>query len=196
MPSSPKRRSLSLHDALPIWTRGRRGADDRAVLALDLPRQRADRRDRAAALRSEEHTSELQSLRHIVCRLPLNAALFPYTTLFRSGPVVGGALTTGLSWRWIFLVNVPIGVIALLLCLFRVEESRQPGAHRPDVIGAVTFSGALGALVYALIKGDRTGWGSTLILACLIGAAALLVAFVTAEAIQGERAMFDLKLDR
>jgi EmrB/QacA subfamily drug resistance transporter len=112
------------------------------------------------------------------------------------GPVVGGALTTGLSWRWIFLVNVPIGMIALLLCLFRVEESRQPGAHRPDVIGAVTFSGALGALVYALIKGDSKGWGSTLILACLIGAAALLVAFVTAEAIQGERAMFDLKLFR
>jgi EmrB/QacA subfamily drug resistance transporter len=112
------------------------------------------------------------------------------------GPVVGGALTTGLSWRWIFLVNVPIGVIALLLCYFRVEESKPPGAQRPDVIGAVTFSGALGALVYALIKGDTKGWGSAVILACLIGAAALLVAFVIAESVQGERAMFDLKLFR
>ena len=112
------------------------------------------------------------------------------------GPVVGGALTTGLSWRWIFLVNVPIGVIALVLCYFRVEESKQPGAPRPDLIGAVTFSGALAALVYALIKGDTKGWGSAVILACLIGAAVLLVAFVIAEAVQGERAMFDLKLFR
>jgi EmrB/QacA subfamily drug resistance transporter len=112
------------------------------------------------------------------------------------GPVVGGALTTGLSWRWIFLVNVPIGAIALALCYFRVEESRQPGAQRPDVIGAVTFSGALGALVYALIKGNAKGWGSGVILACLIGAAALLVAFLIAETVQGERAMFDLKLFR
>ena len=74
------------------------------------------------------------------------------------GPVVGGALTTGLSWRWIFLVNVPIGVIALVLCLLRVDESKQRGAQRPDLIGVVTFSGALGALVYALIKGkSRAG---------------------------------------
>jgi EmrB/QacA subfamily drug resistance transporter len=112
------------------------------------------------------------------------------------GPVVGGALTTGLSWRWIFLVNVPIGVIALVLCLARVEESKQPGAHRPDVIGVVTFSGALGALVYALIKGNDKGWGSTEILACLIGAAVLMAAFLIAELLQKDRAMFDLGLFR
>src|SRR5579875_3398833 len=70
------------------------------------------------------------------------------------GPVVGGALTSGLSWRWIFLVNVPIGIVAVFVTIARVEESRQPGARRPDVLGVVTFSGALGALVYALIKGD------------------------------------------
>jgi EmrB/QacA subfamily drug resistance transporter len=111
------------------------------------------------------------------------------------GPVVGGALTTGLSWRWIFLVNVPIGVIAVILCLLRVEESRQPGAHRPDVVGVITFSGALGALVYALIKVDVKGWGSPLILICLGGAAVLMIAFVVAETVQREP-MFDLGLFR
>jgi MFS family permease len=64
------------------------------------------------------------------------------------GPVVGGALTTGISWRWIFLVNVPIGVFAVVLTIMRVEESRQPGSHRIDPIGVVTFSAARGARVY------------------------------------------------
>jgi EmrB/QacA subfamily drug resistance transporter len=112
------------------------------------------------------------------------------------GPVVGGALTSGLSWRWIFLVNVPIGAIALVLCLLRIDESRRSGAQRPDLIGAVTFSGALGALVYALIKGNSKGWGSPEILACLAGAAVLLVLFAVTEVLRGKRAMFDLTLFR
>jgi EmrB/QacA subfamily drug resistance transporter len=112
------------------------------------------------------------------------------------GPVVGGALTTGLSWRWIFLVNVPIGVVAVFLCLLRVDESRERGEHRLDPIGAVTFTGALGALVYALIKGNSLGWSSTVIEACLIGSAVLLTAFLIAESVQGQNAMFDLRLFR
>src|SRR6201986_3612069 len=94
---------------------------------------------------------------------------------------VGGAitgLTAGLSWRWIFLVNVPIGIVAVVMTVMKVEESRQPGARRPDYIGVVTFSGALGALVYALIKGNAKGWGSTEIVACLVGSAVLMIAFV------------------
>jgi EmrB/QacA subfamily drug resistance transporter len=112
------------------------------------------------------------------------------------GPVVGGALTSGLSWRWIFLVNVPIGIAAVVMTMLKVQESQQPGAQRPDFIGVVTFSGALGALVYALIKGNSKGWGSTEILACLIGSAVLLTAFLVAEVVQRDRAMFDLKLFR
>src|SRR6202012_1530510 len=98
--------------------------------------------------------------------------------------------------RWIFWVNVPIGVVAGVITVMQVEESRQPGARRPDYIGVVTFSGALGALVYALIKGNAKGWGSPEILACLIGSVVLLVAFVAAETVQRDRAMFDLKLFR
>jgi EmrB/QacA subfamily drug resistance transporter len=112
------------------------------------------------------------------------------------GPVVGGALTSGLSWRWIFLVNVPIGVVAVVLTLLRVEESRLPGKHRVDPIGVITFSGALGALVLALIKSDARGWGSTYILVLLGGAVAGIVLFLIAEAMQGDRAMFDLALFR
>ena len=100
------------------------------------------------------------------------------------GPVVGGALTSGLSWRWIFLVNVPIGIAAVAMTVLKVDESRQPGARRPDLIGVVTFSGALGALIYALIKGNSKGWGSTEIVGCLIGSAVLLIAFVVAELLQ------------
>ena len=112
------------------------------------------------------------------------------------GPVVGGALTSGLSWRWIFLVNVPIGIVAVAISMFRLDESRQPGARRPDVVGVITFSGALGALIYALIKGNTKGWGSSVILACLIGAALALIVFVVAELVQRENAMFDLGLFR
>ena len=112
------------------------------------------------------------------------------------GPVIGGALTTGISWRWIFLVNVPIGVIAVLISLTKVDESRPPHARRPDLLGAITFSGALSALIYALIKGNTKGWGSTTILACLIGSAVLFVAFLSIERVLGDRAMFDLKLLR
>jgi len=111
------------------------------------------------------------------------------------GPVVGGALTTGISWRWIFLVNVPIGLVAIVLSLVRVEESRQSGAHKPDLLGALTFSGALAALIYALIKGNSLGWGSTEILACLIGAGVLMIAFLVLQMTR-ERALFDLSLFR
>ena len=112
------------------------------------------------------------------------------------GPVVGGALTTGISWRWIFLVNVPIGILALFLCALRVDESRQPGARRPDVIGVITFSSSLAALIYALIKANSKGWGSTEIVGCLIGSAVLLIVFVIAEVVQRDNSMFDLNLFR
>src|SRR5689334_14252368 len=111
------------------------------------------------------------------------------------GPVLGGAITSGLSWRWIFLVNVPIGVVAFAVTRLRVEESRDPRPRRPDWLGFVTFSGALTALVYGLIKSNGSGWGSTLVVGCLAAAVALLAAFVVVEHVQ-RTPMFDFALLR
>src|SRR5581483_2890201 len=111
------------------------------------------------------------------------------------GPVLGGALTSGESWRWIFYVNVPIGVLALWVTLARVQESRNPQATRPDWLGFVTFSAGLAALVFGLIRSNTDGWGSSTVVASLGAAGALLVAFLVAEWRQTEP-MLDLRLLR
>jgi EmrB/QacA subfamily drug resistance transporter len=101
---------------------------------------------------------------------------------FAVGPAVGGVLTTALGWRWVFLVNIPIGVAALAVTLRQVRESRDPRAPRVDVPGLVTLTAGLFLLVFGLLRGNEDGWGSTLIVASLAGAAALLAAFVAIEA--------------
>jgi EmrB/QacA subfamily drug resistance transporter len=111
------------------------------------------------------------------------------------GPLVGGALTSGLGWRWIFFVNVPIGVAAVFLTLTRVAESKDPGATGVDWWGLTTFSGALFLFVYALIQGNDKGWGSTEILSCLIASVVLFSAFLVVE-LRQKRPMFDLTLLR
>src|SRR5208282_4990652 len=68
------------------------------------------------------------------------------------GPLLGGLLTTGLSWRWIFSVNAPIGIAALSITVMKVAESRAPHASRPDWAGFSLFTVALASLVYALIE--------------------------------------------
>ena len=111
------------------------------------------------------------------------------------GPVIGGVITSGIGWEWIFFVNVPIGVAAVFLTLSQVSESRDPNAIGVDWIGLVTFSGSLFLLVFALIEGNEKGWGSTRILAFLIGSAVLLALFLIAERRQ-RRPMLDLTLFR
>jgi EmrB/QacA subfamily drug resistance transporter len=111
------------------------------------------------------------------------------------GPLLGGVLTEWLSWRWIFLVNVPIGIAVAVVAQRRVANVTDPGARRTDVAGLVTFSGALGLLVLALLRGETSGWTSGLILGCFAAAAALFVVFVVVEARQ-ERPMLDLALFR
>jgi EmrB/QacA subfamily drug resistance transporter len=111
------------------------------------------------------------------------------------GPLVGGALTEGLGWEYIFFVNLPIGIGAILLTLAKVDESRSPAEGRVDWPGLVTFSGALLCLVYALIRGNAEGWGSTQIVVLLAAAAVLLLGFLVAERRQ-RLPMLDLSLFR
>jgi EmrB/QacA subfamily drug resistance transporter len=111
------------------------------------------------------------------------------------GPVLGGAITTGLSWRWIFYVNLPIGIAALAITLLRVDESRNPAAKRPDWFGFVTFSAALAGLVYGLIESQRDSWSSANVVTSFTAGGVLLALFLVIERIQSEP-MLDLALLR
>jgi EmrB/QacA subfamily drug resistance transporter len=101
---------------------------------------------------------------------------------FAVGPLVGGALTSGLGWRWIFLINVPLGAACLAITRARVVESRDAHARRVDVAGLLTLTGGLFLLILALLRGNEAGWGSPTIVAELSGAVALLGAFLAVEA--------------
>jgi EmrB/QacA subfamily drug resistance transporter len=109
------------------------------------------------------------------------------------GPLLGGALTDGLGWSSIFYINVPVGLLAMVLTVWRVAESRDPKQSRLDWIGTATFTGALFALVLALIRGNANGWGSPLIIGLLSAFAVLLVLFLVSQRVQKE-SMFDLSL--
>jgi EmrB/QacA subfamily drug resistance transporter len=111
------------------------------------------------------------------------------------GPLVGGMLTSWLSWRWIFLVNIPIGVGAVALAATKLRESSDPDHSRLDPVGLVTLTGGLFCLILALIEGNGHGWTSALILGLFVAGAVLLVAFVISQAVQ-ETSMIDLTLFR
>src|SRR5262249_18451889 len=93
------------------------------------------------------------------------------------GPVIGGLLVA-VSWRWIFLVNVPIGLIALVIGWLRLPDIPGHDVQRPDPLGAVLIIAGVAALTFALVKGNDWGWTSSSILLVLAAAAALLCGFV------------------
>ena len=111
------------------------------------------------------------------------------------GPLLGGALTSGLSWRWIFFVNVPLGIVAVVISMLKVSESRAPQASGPDWPGFVIFTVALSSLVYGLIESNQKSFSNGLVLGCFAAAAVLLAVFVFVER-RRAHPMFDLSLFR
>jgi DHA2 family methylenomycin A resistance protein-like MFS transporter len=97
------------------------------------------------------------------------------------GPLFGGVLIESFSWHAIFLINLPVGVLALVLGVRWLIESRNPGAGHLDVPGQILVTAGLFCLIMALIQGEREGWGSPLIVGLLVGSVLLLGAFLAVE---------------
>lgn len=98
------------------------------------------------------------------------------------GLVISGALTGFTSWRWIFLINLPVAAVALVLVPRLVAESRSPQRARLDVPGAVLGTAAVLSLVFGLLQAGETGWGDVTVVVPLILAVVLAAAFLTVEA--------------
>jgi EmrB/QacA subfamily drug resistance transporter len=97
------------------------------------------------------------------------------------GPILGGVITTGISWRAIFLVNVPIGILALGITWWLVEESRAQHPGRPDWPGFALLTSGLAGLVYGLIRASETSWSNWGVVVSLVAGVVLLASFVLAE---------------
>ena len=98
------------------------------------------------------------------------------------GPTLGGVLTTSFSWRWVFLVNIPLGLLAMAAAILVISESRDEAASRRiDVPGALLSGSGVFLLVFALVEGEKLGWGSAAVLCSLAAAATLLALFVLVE---------------
>jgi EmrB/QacA subfamily drug resistance transporter len=98
-----------------------------------------------------------------------------------AGVLLGGVLTSALSWHWIFYVNVPVGVLGLALAPFFLTESRDANAKSYDVPGAALVTGGLVTLVYAITQANNYGWGSLATIGLFSASLALLAAFVAWE---------------
>ncbi len=109
-----------------------------------------------------------------------------------AGPVVGGAVTQGLAWQWIFWLNVPIGLLAIPFVLRRIDESYGSRASL-DIPGLLLVTGAALGLVWGLVRGNTAGWGSAEIVGTLAAGALLTAAFVAYEA-RARRPMLPMHL--
>jgi MFS family permease len=111
------------------------------------------------------------------------------------GPPVGGLITEFIGWRWVFYLNVPIGIVMLVITHYAVKESRDPHATRLDVAGVLTFSGFLAAVTYALISGNDTAAAAGWLRADIVAAVLCFAAFLFVE-LKQHRPMVDLAFFR
>jgi EmrB/QacA subfamily drug resistance transporter len=111
------------------------------------------------------------------------------------GPLIGGAITSAWGWRWIFFVNVPIGVLAVLITFTQIAESKDQRTRRIDWVGFVTFSASLFCLVFALVRGNDLGWSSATIVSLFVASALLMIVFFVNE-LRAADPMLDLGLFR
>ncbi|HTZ63823.1 MAG TPA: DHA2 family efflux MFS transporter permease subunit [Solirubrobacteraceae bacterium] len=110
------------------------------------------------------------------------------------GPLVGGAVVQGLSWHWIFWINVPIGLILVPLAARQLEESHGP-SRRIDLCGLALASGGSLSAIYGLIRAQTQGWTEPAVLAALVAGLALLGAFVAWE-LRAEQPMLPMEFFR
>ena len=110
-----------------------------------------------------------------------------------AAPTVGGLITEYMGWRWIFYLNLPVGLLLMVMVWRAVPESRDTQSARLDPWGSLAFSASLLCLIWGLIEANRIGWSNPLTYARLIGGALLLGLFVVIERMQ-RRPMVDLQL--
>ena len=110
------------------------------------------------------------------------------------GPLIGGLIVDNINWHWIFYVNVPVGVVGIIVSRWVIAESRDTSHEQSiDLPGLLTSGGSLLALSYALIEGNKHGWGSPEIIGLFVGAAVLLAVFIWLE-LRQRLPMLDLGL--
>lgn len=113
-----------------------------------------------------------------------------------AGAVAGGALTTGLSWRWVFLINVPIGAVLIAVAMMSLAGTRTGRRESLDLTGAVTGTAGLAALIYGVMQSADHGWTSMLVVGPAVAGLLLLVAFTVVEARFAPQPMMPLRLFR
>ncbi|GHG03579.1 MULTISPECIES: MFS transporter [Amycolatopsis] len=113
-----------------------------------------------------------------------------------AGAVAGGALTAGLSWRWVFLINVPIGAVLIAVAVRALPGTRTAREETLDIAGAVTGTAGLAALIYGIMRSTDHGWASPTVLGPAVAGLLLLAAFTVVEARFATHPMLPLRLLR
>lgn len=115
-----------------------------------------------------------------------------------AGAVAGGAITTGLSWRWVFLINVPIGAVLIVVAMMSLAGTRTGRTRREtlDLTGAATGTAGLAALIYGVMQSTDHGWASVPVVGPVVAGLLLLVVFTVVEARFATRPMMPLRLFR